>query len=413
MNIKVLLSATFISISFLVSAQDASRTYAITGDGNGDYLWRNIRQVDLTGGKVVKNVLISTTEIKMFDGTSRKELPSYVENTGKNELVAASAFDKKHNRLFYSTMQTGQLKWIDFRDKGTQLKVYNLQGQAFNATRNVADEAINVTRMCIGADGNGYAISNDGNHLYKFTTGKRVVISDLGNLVDADGNKEISIHNKCTSWGGDMVADAFGKLYIVTATHQVFAVDIETRIAAHIGSIKGLPGTYTTNGAAVDDEGNIVVSSANSFDGLYKVNFRDLTAVKMESSDKMYNASDLANGNLLLQKEADKKNTPVVVTPATDPATRTFDLTDGKVFPNPVRGSVFNVLMENQKPGQYTVVLTDLAGRPLQSKLVTISKEGQAEAIRITGKVAGGLYFVKVINSNGQTTLSERVVINQ
>ena len=46
------------------------------------------------------------------------------------------------------------------------------------------------------------------------------VITELGNIIDAEGNA-VSIHNKCSSWGGDMVADAFGKLYVISANHQV------------------------------------------------------------------------------------------------------------------------------------------------------------------------------------------------
>jgi hypothetical protein len=294
MNFKIFLSATFISASFLANAQDA-RTFAITGDGTGDYLWRNIREVNLTAGTLVKDLMTTSTRVKAMDGISKKELSfNDAARSGQQELVAASAFDKIHNKLFFSTMQTGQLRWIDLSETGTtELKVYRFQEKNFSATKEMADEALNITRMCIGADGNGYAISNDANHFYKFTTGRKVVITDLGNIVDADANNAISIHNKCTSWGGDMVADALGKLYIISASHNVFALDVDSRIATHLGTIKGLPAAYTTNGAAVADDENIVVSSANSFDGFYKVNFKDLSATKIEGSGK-YNASDLA-----------------------------------------------------------------------------------------------------------------------
>ena len=56
MNIKLLLSTTFIAASFSVSAQDANKTFAITGDGNHDFMWMNIRQVDITTGKIVNDV---------------------------------------------------------------------------------------------------------------------------------------------------------------------------------------------------------------------------------------------------------------------------------------------------------------------------------------------------------------------
>jgi len=38
--------------------------------------------------------------------------------------------------------------------------------------------------MVIASDGNGYGLSNDANHLIRFTTGKNPTISDLGAISD-------------------------------------------------------------------------------------------------------------------------------------------------------------------------------------------------------------------------------------
>ena len=56
MNFKILLTTTCIAVSFCVSAQDANKTFAITGDGNHDFMWMNIRQVDMTTGKIIQDV---------------------------------------------------------------------------------------------------------------------------------------------------------------------------------------------------------------------------------------------------------------------------------------------------------------------------------------------------------------------
>ncbi|MGC4103350.1 hypothetical protein [Ferruginibacter sp.] len=56
MNFKTLLSTSFIITSFAAQAQDAGKTYAITGDGSGDFRWMNIRQVDISSGKVTKEI---------------------------------------------------------------------------------------------------------------------------------------------------------------------------------------------------------------------------------------------------------------------------------------------------------------------------------------------------------------------
>ncbi|MBI3883607.1 MAG: hypothetical protein HY305_05170, partial [Sphingobacteriales bacterium] len=250
MKIKILLSTALLAISSFAIAQDANKVYAITSEGKGDFSWKNIRQFNLLTGEV-NDVLLN----------------------GKDELIVAAAFDKKQNRLFYATKKTGQLSWIDF--KTLQPTSSSLSQQNFNTKTSDADEAGETARMCIGADGNGYAISNDADHLYQFSTGN-VVITDLGNLIDAESNQGISIHNKCTSWGGDMIADAAGKLYVISGNGIVFSVDIATRTATYIGSVKGLPASYTTNGAAVDKAGNIIVSSANAFEGLYSIDFNGL-----------------------------------------------------------------------------------------------------------------------------------------
>jgi hypothetical protein len=101
--------------------------------------------------------------------------------------------------------------------------------------------------MVIGYDGNGYALSNDANHLLRFSTGKKPVLSDMGNLVDGEKNGAVSVHNKCSSWGGDLIADAFGNLYLISARQAVFAIDLSKRTADFKGFINGLPANYSTN----------------------------------------------------------------------------------------------------------------------------------------------------------------------
>ena len=56
MKCKLLLSATFFSISFCSIAQDASRTYAITGKASNNFFWADIKQVDISNGKVNKTL---------------------------------------------------------------------------------------------------------------------------------------------------------------------------------------------------------------------------------------------------------------------------------------------------------------------------------------------------------------------
>jgi hypothetical protein len=265
-----------------------------------------------------------------------------------------------------------------------------------------------ITRMVIAADGYGYALSNDASHLIRFSTSKNSIVEDLGSLIDAETITGFSVHNKCTSWGGDMLADAFGKLVVISANHTVYTIDVKSKIATFKGVITGLPINFTTNGAAVNNDGEIVVSSANVFEGLYKLSYKDLKAVIVSGTDKSFNAADLANGNFLLQKEADAAN-KFDVSKSVLP---TFEISSiAKIFPNPVTGNQFNVFFEAQKPGRYTMLLTDLAGRAVSSKVVIIGKGSQAETFTLNKKAAKGTYLLKVMNDKMQLAFSERVLL--
>ena len=422
MNIKLLLSSTFIATSLISAAQDAGKTYAITGNGNGDFMWMNIRQIDIASGKVIQDIYNkNVTSFVMLDADTKKPVentvatglgsPNMNYSFGKlptASMVAALAYDKNHEKLFFTPMRIGELRWLDLAAKGDVPKFYSLKSPLLSNVDLLTDESNHITRMVIGADGNGYAITNDANHFYRFTTGKKVVITDLGSLIDAESNKTISVHNKCTSWGGDMIADAFNKMYIITANHNIFSVDADTRIATHIGTITGLPANYSTNGAAVDNEGNIVLCSANTFEGYYRIKLNDFAAVKMEGSEKAYNASDLANSNLLFQKDADAakkfnviENKPIV------PAL----ITDSHVYPNPVTNNEFKILFDGQKAGQYNVALTDLSGKAIMNKVVTVSLKGQVETVRINSTIGKGMYMVKVTDSENKFIFTERIVV--
>jgi lipocalin len=415
MNFKILLSTSFIVSSVATFAQQAGKTFAITGDGTGDFRWMNIRQVDIASGKVLQDIFKrDKTAFVLMDAATKKPVINissgsinFPNPVPTETMVAAAAYDKKHDKLFFTPMQIGELRWLDVSAKEDAPKFYIEKTQLLN-TLDLMDEANHITRMDIAADGNGYAVTNDGNHLIRFTTGKKTVVTDLGNLVDAESNKNgISIHNKCTSWGGDMIADAYGKLYIISANRQIFKVDIDTRITTHIGTITGLPDNYTTNGAAVDADGNVVVSSAIAFEGYFKFSMDNLVAAKIEGSDKIYNASDLANGYLLYQKEADaKKNFGVSFF---KPVTQLNN--DAKVYPNPVTANEFKVLFDGQNSGQYTITLTDLSGRTVMVKQVLVSLKLQTLSVQLTRTVAKGIYLVKVTDTANKVVFIERIAV--
>jgi hypothetical protein len=81
------------------------------------------------------------------------------------------AYDKKHERLYYTPMGINQLRYIDLKAKTPT--VYYFEDEAFGTVSSFGDAPNQITRMVIASDGNGYALTNDANHLIKFTTGKK------------------------------------------------------------------------------------------------------------------------------------------------------------------------------------------------------------------------------------------------
>lgn len=408
MRRKILLFSAFLSFTLLSFAQKQNRTYAITGKSSNKFLWADIKQIDIATGKVVNTLFDSdktSFKTKSLDGTASARGAAH-NPTGFG--VAACALDARNNRLYFAPMHFSEISFLDLNSTEANFTTVKSHVLPTTAGNTYIAEEDQFTRMVIAADGYGYALTNNANHLIRFSTGRKTVVEDLGPLADAETNNGLSIQNKCTSWGGDMLADAFGKLVVISANHNVFSIDPTSRVATFKGTITGLAPTYTTNGAVVDNEGNIIVSSANVFDGLYKVNFKDLKAVKIPSDDNSFNASDMANGNFLLQQEADavtRFDLGEIVTP------KLAENAGARVYPNPVAGSQFNVLFENQKPGRYTVLFTDIAGKTVQSKVVNVVKNGQVETVRFASKITRGTYLVKVIGEDKVSAFTEKVII--
>ena len=425
-KILLLLFTVVFSKSF---SQKSNLAYAITGQENGNFNWTDIRVIDMSSGSVQSTIFENgKTKFSFIDAETKRPVDHLIINGNpavfkQNNVAvsattinavnpsptalmsAAAAYDERHDKLFFASMRTGQLMWLDMKStRGTPAFYTVSKTLVDNADYN--DESYNITRMAIGADGNGYALTNDANHLIKFTTGSKTIITDLGNLVDAESNNGLSVHNKCSSWGGDIVADAFGKLYLFCASRNVFLIDPEARTATYKGTISNLSGTYTVNGAAVIDDDNVIISSANTFEGFYKVNINDLSAVKIVTENKPYNASDLASCNLL--HAALKQNTVGA------PNLKNFEVIGNRfisIYPNPVINDQVKITFDKTAAGKYSVAVMDVQGRLIDIKNVYIEGPGQVENFQFKRKQAAGMYMIKITDANGKAIFADKLVV--
>jgi hypothetical protein len=390
-------------------AQSDRFAYAITDVSKDGYGWNVLRKLDLQTGQY-SDVLVNGTDAKLavYDASSKKPLAFQPDARYGNLLqtpfstgVAAAAYDKRHNRLYFTPMFADQLRYVDLKT----MKVYYVTGQSFTGSGDMHnDEAKIITRMVIAPDGNGYAINNDGTSFIRFSTGKKPKIEQLGTLVDDPANNGISIHNRCSSFGGDMIADDDGNFYILSARNNVFKVNVENKVATHLGSIKGLPASFTVNGAVVDGEGNLLVSSAMDSKSYYVVNPKEWTATAYAGAPSVFRSSDLANSNYL--STARKGTDIATITRAEEKFSKLI-----AVYPNPVSTNRISVQFNKVPQGDYTVELTDMIGRSVTQRRITITNEMQIQPLALSEGASKGVYMVKVYDTEKQSVFTQKVVV--
>lgn len=410
------LPSAFFSAAFTLfaaanlSAQDRF-AYAITDltkDGAG---WNVLRKLNLETG-AYSDVLLNGTDAKLaaYDAASKKQLSQQPDAKWGNLLqmpfstgVAAAAYDKAHNRLYFTPMFVDQLRYVDLKT----MKLYYVNDQPFTGAGNMHnDEAKIITRMVIAPDGYGYAINNDGTSFIRFSTGKKPTIEQLGSLVDDPANKGISVHNRCSSFGGDMIADDKGNFYILSARNNVFKVNVESKVATHLGAIKNLPDNFTVNGAVVDGDGNLLVSSAMDSKAYYVVDPKEWSAAVYAGAPSVFRSSDLANGNYLATAA---RNPFTEIKTTVHPEDKFSKLI--AVYPNPVTSNRISVRFNKVPQGDYLVELTDVVGRSVLQKRISINNAVEVQTLPLAEGSAKGVYMIKVYDTEKASVFTQKVLV--
>jgi len=228
-------------------SQSDKFTYSITDSVRDGIKWNFLRRIDLRTGE------FSGILMRLLDNNDTVTNPTLINS------IAAMALDSKNKKLYYTPMLKDRLSYVDLRTMRTYVITNNFTGLLPNA----ANQGNIITRMVITNEDKGYALTNDANHLIRFST-RNSRIQDLGSLMDAEENNGISVHEVCSSYGGDIISAGDDLLYLITSRNRVFKINTETRIAKYLGVITGLPENFTTSGAAVDIISNRVVIGSST-----------------------------------------------------------------------------------------------------------------------------------------------------
>ncbi len=313
----------------------------------------------------------------------QNELTSFENTPLTSKGIAALSYNKDQTQLVYMDLSQQNIYAYDLRSgmtttiqKGDELAHCSL-GMQF-------------ARMTLAPNGNIYAINNNATSVLEISEKNGVyTVKDLGYLTDTS-TSEKSLLDRYVGWGGDMVADANGTLYIISARAKVFSVDLKNMTSSYIGTIENLENGFTTNGAAVDKNGNVLVANSQG-KGVYSFNINDLKAQK--ASQDLPAVYDLASPYFLNNKLSQLS------------ANSQLSLYPTKVKDRQITLSSLNTKLS----GKGKVIVLDVNGQVMFEKDIVFNQTNKDISLRTLPNV--GYYIVKVLDKNDNEIHNEKIIV--
>jgi hypothetical protein len=425
MKKNVLLMASGLFVAAICNAQQNKTMYAVTDQTKTGYGWNMLRSFDLRSNTTSNIILNGATTAELPYAASTKKpiqdfldangniIKFYLDDSGANFAdpfasgVAAIALDSKHNKLFYVPMHIDQLRYIDLADN----KVYHVNDKKVTGKTRNADgnncECNVITRMTTGDDGYVYALSNDAKSFVKINT-KNNKVTKLDALKDdaTNASKGVTLADQ-QSWGGDMIATDNGEFYVISVRNRVFKINPANSIATYIKTIEGLPAQFTTNGAAVLEDGaTVLLSSANYTGGYYTLDINNWKVSKLQSASETstFHTSDLASCYVV-------KTTKTKYIDAITPTVVVKN--DVAVFPNPAlrKTGSFSVQLKDMPVGSYTIEIADQLGKVYTNRKVNVTGKNQLENMTILSNMVAGSYLVRIMNNKKEIVGNQKLIV--
>lgn len=302
------------------------------------------------------------------------------KNTEIPDQVVGMTYDKKNQKMIFTGMYAPDVYTYDLATQQFQ-RIY-ASGKAHSRCA-LAEQ---FSRMGTASNGVSYALNNGGTMLIEIQPmNGGFAVKELGAL-----NADVNI-NQYKFYGGDLIADKTGHLYLISAQAQVVKINPKTMQATFAGSVKGLEEGFTTNGSAVLADGKVLLSNSAG-KGFYTLDFNSLKAAKFSAnySKPIY---DLASSYLLQGVESNAVSNTFV-----------------SVYPTKITDRNITVAVNSKMEGMGVVNIYDIAGNQLITSKMNLADIQNSKTVNLNN-LSPGNYIIKVTDFQGKELINEKFIL--
>ncbi len=371
---KALLFCSVFMAGYFLNAQDIT---VATGLTKGKIDFQDFRKIDMNNLNAGNVVLTKADKINFETITSE-----ITKTCSCGKYIAAMTMSANGD-LFYIPMSGNKVSSVNTASK---------TGFIYEIPNSIVDNKNQGTyfaRMTTGSDGFMYALNNNGSELLKISSAG--VVQNLGSI-SFIGEKAKALGNDTSVYGGDMIADAFGNLYIFSAAGHVFKINPNNLSGNYIGKINGLAEGYTVNGAAVMKDGNVLLATSSAH-GFYTMDINTLEASFKANYDlPVY---DMASPYFLRQNLMDE----------IEKVSSYYSL-----YPTIVKESELNIVSKSNENSTLNVTVWNLNNKQIYSNTLTTNKIGDYK-VSLNGSLQPGIYVLKAVNQEGIEVINTKFTL--
>ncbi len=208
--------------------QSTART--TSGLPNNDEPYRYFKTVSTnngTGGPILYNG---------ETGLCRNALTNALLPSGSVlKYASAIAYDKKSNRIYFVNNYSNARQDLCYVDLNQTTKTaYRYVNYTMETT---LEDGWNINRMAFASDGFGYAITQNGQDIIRFSVNPATnipTITRLGELINDGSNGSFDI---LAESGGDIFGDGSGNLYLIANSSRMYKINPNSKIATYLGGV--------------------------------------------------------------------------------------------------------------------------------------------------------------------------------